>query len=139
MVRSSLVRKTFDRACVSPSTWRIAWVLLAIVSALYGCARAQAQSPHQGTAARGEHIARIVCSVCHVVADDQEFPPMLDPPAPSFAEIANRPHMTAKSIRRFVTTTHWDMKTIPMTMPQLMISPEQATAAAAYIMSLKKR
>jgi hypothetical protein len=34
------------------------------------------------------------------VATDQEFPPILEQPAPSFADTANRPGMTAKSIPR---------------------------------------
>lgn len=63
---------------------------------------------------------------------------MLEPPAPSFADIANRPGMTAKTIRHFILTTHWDQKTIPMTMPNLMLMPEDASALAVYIMSLKK-
>lgn len=63
---------------------------------------------------------------------------MLEPAAPNFADIANRPGMTAKSIRHFILTTHWDQKTLPMKMPDLMLMPEDASALSAYIMSLKK-
>ena len=131
-------RKSLDRACDSPAAVRILWALFALLFALYGCARAQAETPQRATIARGEHIARLICSACHVVATDQEFPPMLEPAAPNFADIANRSGMTAKTIRRFVLTTHWDEKTLPMTMPNLMVMPEDASAVAAYIMSLKK-
>lgn len=117
---------------------RLLWIVLAILLALYGCARAHAQSPRSAAVARGEHIARIVCSACHVVAKDQEFPPILDPPAPTFAEIANRAGMTAKNAERFVMRTHWDMEKIPMTMPNPMLEPSDAAAVAAYLMSLKK-
>lgn len=63
---------------------------------------------------------------------------MLEPAAPSFADIAGRPGMTAKKIRHFILTTHWDEKTIPMTMPNLMLMPDDASAVSAYILSLKK-
>lgn len=39
--------------------------------------------PATPEAARGEHIARLVCSACHLVAQDQEYPPILVQPAPS--------------------------------------------------------
>lgn len=123
-------------APVGPKT---AWVLLAVALALCGGAPARAQSARSATAARGEHIARRVCSACHVVARDQEFLPILEPPAPSFSEIANRPGMSGKTIRHFVMRTHWDMNTVPMKMPDLMLLPEDASAVSAYIMSLKSR
>ncbi len=134
---SPLVRRTIERACAWPPAWRIAWMIFAVVLALCGCAPAHAQRAHGSTGARGEHISRRVCSACHVVASDQEFPPILEPPAPRFDEIANRPGMTAKTIRHFVMTTHWDMNTIPMKMPDLMLLPEDASAVSVYIMSLK--
>jgi mono/diheme cytochrome c family protein len=112
--------------------------LLAALSILSGCGLAEAKNPSRATVARGEHLARLVCSACHVVAADQEIPPLLQPPAPSFSSIAGRPGTTAKGIRHFVMTTHWDMKTIPMTMPDMMMMPEDASAVAAYIMSLEK-
>jgi mono/diheme cytochrome c family protein len=105
---------------------------------------ADIQGAHADTApadpvlARGEEIARQVCSACHVVAGDQEFPPLLHSREPSFGEIANRPNTTQESIRTFITTTHWDQKTIPMTMPDLGLRPNDAVAVSRYIMSLRK-
>jgi len=96
-----------------------------------------AESQQSAAVARGEHIARIVCSACHVVAKDQEYPPILDTPGPTFQDIANRPTTTAKSLRHFITTTHWDMQTIPMTMPNPMLTPEDTRAVARYILSLR--
>ena len=87
---------------------------------------------------RGEHLARVVCSACHVVASDQEFPPLLIHPAPSFSDIANRPDTTQKSLRHFIMTTHWDETTIPMTMPNPLLPPEDVTAVTRYILSLRK-
>jgi cytochrome c2 len=98
----------------------------------------QAQTvPRNAELARGEHVARLICATCHVVAKDQEFAPMLNQPVPSFLDIANRPGVTAESLQRFITSTHWDADTLPMTMPNLMLLPEQTRAVAHYILSLR--
>jgi len=86
---------------------------------------------------QGEKIAQQICSACHVVAKDQEFSPILDPPAPSFQEIANRPGTNAATIRRFVATTHWDTKTLPMRMPSPMLLDQQIDAVTKYLLSLR--
>jgi mono/diheme cytochrome c family protein len=62
--------------------------------------------PRTPEVARGEHIARLVCGACHVVAADQEYPPILNQQPPSFADIANRPGTNAGYLERFITTTH---------------------------------
>ena len=87
---------------------------------------------------RGEHLAREVCSACHTVASDQEFPPLLVHPAPPFEEIANRPTTTEESLRRFISSTHWDTERLPMTMPNPMLEPAQIKDVARYILSLRK-
>lgn len=88
--------------------------------------------------ARGQHIAELICSACHVVARTQEFPPMLSPPAPSFDEIANRSGVTLQTVRQFVSRTHWDLQTLPMQMPNPMLSTSDATAVAGYVLSLRR-
>ena len=88
---------------------------------------------------RGQHIAQLVCSACHVVAHDQEFPPILRPPAPSFEEFANRPNMSLQTVQRFVLQTHWDMKTLPMQMPAQMLPKSDTTAVARHVLSFRKR
>lgn len=122
------------------------WVALALSAALGGLwFAADIQNGYADTApadpmlARGKQIARQRCSACHVVAGAQEFPPLLHSQEPGFAEIANRPSTTNKSIQKFITTTHWDGKTIPMTMPDPMLTPEQVMAVSRYIMSLRKQ
>jgi len=87
----------------------------------------------------GEHIARIVCSACHVVAQDQEFPPILDWPTPSFFDVANAPEVSSLNLQRFITRTHWDGQKLPMTMPNPELTPEQSQAVAKYILSLRGR
>ena len=94
--------------------------------------------PHDPTVARGEHIARLVCSTCHLVAVDQEYPPMLNHPAPDFSDIANRPGTSADSVQKFVTHTHWNLQAIPLSMPDMMLSKDETRAVALYIMSLRK-
>jgi len=89
--------------------------------------------------ARGEHIARLVCSACHVVARDQEYPPLLRETTPSFLDIANRPGVSAQSLQHFITNTHWDDQKIPMTMPNVMMNKNDAHAVSLYIMSLRTR
>jgi len=98
-----------------------------------------ADVPQAADVARGEHIARLICSACHVVAVDQEFPPLLRQATPSFAEIANRPGVTAESLQRFITTTHWDVDKLPMSMPNPMLSKPEVQAVTRYILSLRKR
>jgi mono/diheme cytochrome c family protein len=87
----------------------------------------------------GKQLARIVCSDCHVVASDSESPPPLHDPAPRFDEIASRPGTTEKSLQQFITTTHWDGETIPITMPKPELTKQQVVALSRYIMSLHKR
>lgn len=114
------------------------WVGAALaLTMLAGSALAQ---PEGGSpVARGRNIALIVCSACHVVAPDQPDTPQLPQKTPSFQEIANRPDVSARSLRRFVTHTHWDQTAIPMTMPNPMLMSDQVDDVAAYIMSLRKR
>jgi mono/diheme cytochrome c family protein len=89
--------------------------------------------------ARGEHVARLVCSACHVVARDQEYPPILTKPAPSFFDIASRPGVSAHSLQHFITNTHWDVDKIPMSMPNVGISKNDVQAVSQYILSLRTR
>jgi mono/diheme cytochrome c family protein len=101
-------------------------------------AQAQTVAP-KAELARGEHVARLICSTCHVVARDQEFPPMINQPVPSFYEIANRPGVSAESLQHFITNTHWDPDRLPLTMPNPMLTKEQTRAVARYILSLRSR
>jgi len=89
--------------------------------------------------AQGEHIARLICSSCHIVATDQEFPPILNWPEPSFFDIANRPGVTLQSLERFISETHWDTDKLPMTMPSPLLTKGQRHAVALYILSLRSQ
>jgi mono/diheme cytochrome c family protein len=87
---------------------------------------------------RGKQMARIACSQCHVVAPDQEFSPTVNVSAPPFEEIANRQATSERSLQRFISKTHWDGQTIPMTMPAPGLTKQETIAVARYIMSLRK-
>lgn len=84
----------------------------------------------------GKFLALSVCTECHVVSADQPQPPVRRPPAPGFREIANRPGTTAKSLRAFLLTTHRALEA-PQDMPRMWLSDDEASAVAAYILSLK--
>lgn len=85
----------------------------------------------------GHKLALYLCSTCHDVDPNQEFPPALINPAPSFASIANNANSTRVSLRRFLNTTHGDVTKLPMQMPDVMLTESQKDAAVAYIMSLR--
>jgi mono/diheme cytochrome c family protein len=86
---------------------------------------------------RGEEVAQLQCAACHVVAENQKYPPLLEDPAPSFQSIANRPQISEVALRHFVTTTHWDLQTVPITMPNPGLSKSDTVAVVRYILSLK--
>jgi cytochrome c2 len=106
--------------------------------AMAACPTAKAGAEDANVVA-GRELAVQVCSVCHVVAPDQEFPPRLGQITPSFMEIANNPDISAGSLRKFIITTHWDEHSIPITMPDPMLYGDQIPHVISYILSLRKR
>jgi len=95
-------------------------------------------APLPGRLERGEYVALELCSYCHVVSPDTRYRPELEPAAPSFQSLADNPKNTAASLGRFVTTTHWDESTLPMTMPNQSLSKEDTEAVVAYILSKRQ-
>ena len=87
---------------------------------------------------QGHSLAKIICSNCHVASPDQEFEPILRPPAPSFESIAQRDGINADTIRTFLTTTHRNINSgTGMPNPQLL--DFQIRQLAVYLMSLRKQ
>ena len=117
---------------------RALWPVLALWMGCSGLC-VHAAEPARDPVARGEQLARQQCSACHVVASNQELPPLRQFPTPSFYEIANRPKTSEKSLEHFIGSTHWDMKTVPMSMPDQMLTNEEKVAVSRYILSLRKR
>ena len=88
--------------------------------------------------AAGRKLALDVCASCHVVAPDQARAPLLNPPAPSFAEIAARPDVSEASLRRFLAEPHGDPRRMSA-MPAFLLPPSQVEAAVAYLLGLRPR
>ncbi len=86
----------------------------------------------------GRTLALRLCSTCHDVSSNQEFPPALIKPGPSFADIANRRDTSRETLRVFLNNRHGDISVFPMKMPDLMLTDAQKEQAVAYIMSLRK-
>ncbi|MBR0963006.1 cytochrome c [Bradyrhizobium diazoefficiens] len=78
-------------------------------------------------AAEGHRLAQAWCQNCHAVEPGMSG--WFDR-GPSFQAIAEREGTTALSLKVFWRTSH-------PTMPNLVISPEQAEALSSYILSLK--
>jgi mono/diheme cytochrome c family protein len=114
-------------------------VFISVAAAFLSTAVLAQSAPPNRAAQEGERVARTTCAFCHVVADDQAVPPLLNQPTPSFREIADKPDSTARSLRRFITTTHWDDHTLPMTMPDVQLLDEEYGQVVAYILSLRTR
>lgn len=113
------------------------WVLLACLLAAGAHAADRPGCAGVAEFERGKHLAQLLCGACHVVAQDQEFPPYLKQSTPSFYEIAARPQTDERSLRAFLTSTHWDEKTIPMRMPNPLLTPEETRALSHYILCLR--
>jgi cytochrome c1 len=86
--------------------------------------------------ADGRDLALQVCTFCHVVTSNQQFPPILRPPAPTFRSIADRPTTTGASLAAFMRLPHKDLP-MPNEMPNLQLSDEQIGKLVAYILSLR--
>lgn len=84
----------------------------------------------------GQRLAFTVCAACHVISPAEAAQPKMQPPAPRFDAIANAPGVTEGSIRAFLLTTHQSLKA-PPDMPSMLLSEDEATAVARYILSLK--
>ena len=124
---------------LSRAVERTVRTILATALVVLAGGAAYADTPQRDPALeRGEHVARLVCSACHVVAANQEFPPLLNPPAPSFMEIADRPGSSVRNVRHFVLTTHWNPPyDLPLRMPDLKLLGSQADDVGRYLMSLR--
>jgi cytochrome c len=97
---------------------------------------AWSQEPTTNDVQQGHRLANLICSNCHVASSDQQFAPILRPPAPSFESIAQREATSADSVRKFLTTTHRDLSN-PEGMPNPELLDFQVRQVAAYLMSLR--
>ena len=80
-----------------------------------------------GDAAAGRRFAETACVACHAVGSNQRSP---NRAAPSFADIAASPGLTATAIRVWLQSPH-------TTMPNIKLSDEDKDNVIAYLLSLK--
>jgi mono/diheme cytochrome c family protein len=120
-----------------PTTRRWAALTAVAVFAAWGAPAAKEQTKSaEGNVQAGRALALLVCAGCHVVTPDQPFKPVYQGPPnpPDFKEIANKPGVTAESLRHH-------METLPAvarnSMPNLLLSDDQLRDVAAYIISLR--
>ncbi len=109
---------------------------LALLLASAWCAPAASQ-PEHSPIGRGKALALELCSICHVVASNQRDPPLIKQATPKFQDVADDPKTSAKSLKHFLATTHWDQNTVPMTMPNYNLTSRQINDVVAYILSLR--
>jgi cytochrome c1 len=103
-----------------------------------GASATLSESPDQGDSYEGKRLALELCTSCHIVGCDQEFPPNLHEPVPSFRVIANRPNISASSLRAFLAMTHSTVKA-PANTPNPRLTDEQAAQLVSYILSLREQ
>ena len=102
---------------------------LAIAALLAGALHViPAASETIGNARRGSEYAEQVCASCHAVRLQDLESPVAE--AMPFKMIADRPEMTRLALQVFLQSPH-------PTMPDLMLSAEDADNVIAYILSLK--
>ncbi len=109
-------------------------VITAVLCSLVG-APSVARAAEGGNAKTGHDLALRLCTPCHIVSADQEFTPIFAGP-PDFHSIANRPDTTAKSLRKFLATTHTTLSN-PKNMPNPQLTDDQARDIARFIISLR--
>lgn len=110
---------------------------LLLISTWTGDLHAQAVS-QEATPSQGHAFALLVCAACHVVASDQEAPPILRIPGPSFDVIANNSDTTAESLHAFLSTTHAKIATAT-NMPNPQLADYQMSEVITYILSLRRQ
>ncbi len=87
--------------------------------------------------AAGRKLALEVCGACHVVSKNQSAPPILDPPAPSFATLARQNKLEEQQLRSFLSKPHGDMGQHGK-MPNPQLANYQIDRIVAYLLSLQK-
>lgn len=103
--------------------------LLALSAFLaYAGTTGTAQAQDAGDPSRGHTFARQICAECHAVEKGQPRAPAGQ--APTFETIATTPGMTAVALTAALRTPH-------RTMPNLIVSDEDARDVIAYVLSLR--
>lgn len=83
-----------------------------------------------GTVDAGREYVQDVCASCHAIKPGAETSPV--PEAPTFEQVANAPGWNERALMVFFRTPH-------ASMPNLVITGDDADNVIAYIMSLKEK
>jgi mono/diheme cytochrome c family protein len=111
-----------------PRRLRVVAALTAAAAALsFGSACPQDLA---GDIAHGREIAERMCASCHVVGRRQSFVDLDLPLAPDFKAVADGPVTSYTALFVFLYSIH-------PSMPNIILSPEDANDVVAYIMSLR--
>jgi mono/diheme cytochrome c family protein len=97
---------------------------------------AQAETPDVDQVTAGRNFASRVCGACHVVTQQRDELPVLSPPGPSFAVLAQRPLWTEAALREFLGSNHRGMGPHEA-MPNPRLADYQIDEIVAFMMSLK--
>ena len=97
---------------------------------------ALAQTSTADRIAAGRDFAHRVCGACHVVAQQRDELPVLAPPGPSFAVLAQRPNLTEVVLREFLGNNHRSLGPAGA-MPNPRLVDYQIDDIVAFMMSLK--
>lgn len=85
-----------------------------------------AAAADEGDAKAGLDYAKLYCSSCHGIADEDS--PL--PEAPRFDDVAHQSGMTPTALQVWLQTSH-------PTMPNIVVAPKDMQNVIAYILSLK--
>lgn len=114
---------------------RSAIVASALLSGFASLGQA-AEMPSADQVAAGRNFASRVCGACHVVTQQRDELPLLAPPGPSFAVLAQRPSLTEQGLREFLASNHRGMGPHEA-MPNPRLADYQIEEIVAFMMSLK--
>jgi mono/diheme cytochrome c family protein len=120
-------------------TRRLTAAAAVAVSAMWAVLSASGPKAAVGNAEAGNRLALLACTGCHVVAPDQPFKPVYSGPPhpPDFKDVANKPDITAESLRRHLES----LPPVPQNsrMPNPMLSTEELRDVAAFIIGLRDK
>lgn len=103
--------------------------LLTLVTLLILLANGPTFAQEAGDPDAGYALASEICADCHSIESGDSISPNLE--SPSFQSIANNPEMSRLALTVFFQTPH-------PSMPNLIITGDDARNLVAYILSLKQ-
>jgi mono/diheme cytochrome c family protein len=115
---------------------RLIAVLFGSLIATFADAATSKKAAERGNADAGRDLALEACTGCHVVSDKQPFAPLLTG-VPDFRQIANRPNVTAASLRRTIAALPQVPRRGQMANP--LLTDAELADVAAYIMTLREQ